>query len=96
MDLMKALSNMYEKPSISNKVYLMHCLFNLKMNKGSLVIDYINEFNLTTNQLSFMKINFEDEVHALIILSSLFESWCATMTGISSSCCSNKLKFQEV
>ena len=29
--LMKALSNMYEKPSASNKVYLMHRLFNLRI-----------------------------------------------------------------
>ena len=28
-DLMKALSNMYEKPSTMNKVYLMFRLFNL-------------------------------------------------------------------
>ena len=27
--LLKALSNMYEKPSVMNKVYLMHRLFNL-------------------------------------------------------------------
>ena len=29
--LMKALSDMYEKPSAANKVYLMRRLFNLKM-----------------------------------------------------------------
>ena len=29
-DLMKALSNMYEKPSANNKLHLMKKLFNLK------------------------------------------------------------------
>ena len=29
--LMKVLSDMYEKPSATNKVYLMRRLFNLKM-----------------------------------------------------------------
>jgi len=43
--LMKVLSYMYEKPSASNKVYLMHRLFNLKMGEGISVTDYINEFN---------------------------------------------------
>ncbi|XP_028220274.1 uncharacterized protein LOC114401894 [Glycine soja] len=33
--LMKALSDMYEKPSATNKVYLMRRLFNLKMGEVS-------------------------------------------------------------
>ena len=35
MDLMKALSSMYEKPSANNKVHLMKKLFNLKMVEGT-------------------------------------------------------------
>ncbi|KAL5544676.1 hypothetical protein UlMin_008460 [Ulmus minor] len=35
--LMAALSNMYEKPSASNKVHLMRRLFNLKMEEGASV-----------------------------------------------------------
>ena len=34
-DLMKALSSMYEKPSINNKMHLMKKLFNLKMAKNA-------------------------------------------------------------
>ena len=55
-DLMKALSNMYEKPSTSNKVFLMRHLFNLKMAKGAYVTDHINEFNVITTQLSSVEI----------------------------------------
>ena len=33
--LMVALCNMYEKPSASNKVYLMRQLFNLKMTRAN-------------------------------------------------------------
>ena len=47
--LMKVLSNMYEKPSANNKVYLMKKLFNLKMGEGTLVIEHLNEFNMTIN-----------------------------------------------
>ena len=43
--LMKALSDMYEKPSATNKVYLMRRLFNLKIGEGISVTDHINEFN---------------------------------------------------
>ena len=35
MDLMKALSSMYEKPSANNKVHLTKKLFNLKMVEGT-------------------------------------------------------------
>ena len=95
-DLMKALSNMYEKPSASNKVYLMRRLFNLKMTEGASVTDHINEFNVITTQLSSVEITFEDEVKALILLSSLPESWSATVTAVSSSSGSAKLKLDDV
>ena len=95
-DLMKALSNMYEKPSASNKVYLMRRLFNLKMAEGASVTDHINEFNVITTQLSSVEIMFEDEVKALILLSSLPESWSATVTAVSSPSRSAKLKLDDV
>lgn len=55
--LMKALSNMYEKSSIANKVYLMRRLFNLKMGEGISVTDHINEFNTIVAQLESVQIN---------------------------------------
>ena len=71
VDLMKALSSMYEKSLANNKVYLMKKLFNLKKAKGTLVAQHLNEFNTITNQLSTMGIEFDNEVHALILLASL-------------------------
>ena len=74
VDLMKALSSMYEKPSANNKVYLMKKLFNLKKAEGTPVAHHLNEFNTITNQLSTMEIEFDDEVHALILSTSLLIS----------------------
>ena len=31
VDMINALAKLYEKPSASNKVFLMKCLFNMKM-----------------------------------------------------------------
>ncbi|CAA0830927.1 Unknown protein, partial [Striga hermonthica] len=39
---------------------------------------------------------FDDEVRALILLSSLLESWNATVTAVSSSSGSNKLRFDII
>ncbi|KHN21247.1 Retrovirus-related Pol polyprotein from transposon TNT 1-94, partial [Glycine soja] len=74
--LMKALSDMYEKPSAANKVYLMRRLFNLKMGE--------------------VQIKFEDGVKALILLSSLPDSWAATVTAVSSSTRENTLKLSDI
>ena len=71
---MSTLSKLYEKSSASNKVFLMQCLFNMNISEGGSVADYLNEFNTLTSQLSSIKVKFDDEVRALLILCSLPES----------------------
>ncbi|KAE8673187.1 hypothetical protein F3Y22_tig00111807pilonHSYRG00005 [Hibiscus syriacus] len=93
---MAALSSMYEKPSASNKVHLIRRLFNLRMAEGASVAQHLNELNTITSQLSSVKIEFDDEVRALILLSSLPNSWNATVIAVSSSSGNNKLKFDDV
>jgi transposase InsO family protein len=94
--VMKALSDMYEKPSAANKVYLMRRLYNLRMSEGRSVADHINEFNMIISQLSSVEINTDDEIKALLLISSLPESWDVIVTAVSSSRGSEKLKFDEV
>ena len=48
-DLMKALSGMYEKSSVNNKMHLMKKLFNLKMVENASIKQHLNEFNTITN-----------------------------------------------
>ena len=59
VDLMAALSSMYEKPSAFNKVYLMRRLFNLRMMEGVSVAQHLNELNTVTTQLSSVGIEFD-------------------------------------
>jgi hypothetical protein len=95
--LMDALAKLYEKPSTSNKVFLMKRLFNMKMSKGGSVADHLNNFNTVTNQLSSIKVDFDDEVKALIILFSLPESWNSLVMVVSNSVSgTNTLKFDDV
>ena len=74
---------MYEKPLANNKVYLMKKLFNLKKAKGTLTVQYLNEFNTITSQLSTVEIEFNDEVRTLILLASLPNSWEAMRKVVS-------------
>jgi hypothetical protein len=97
MGLMDALSKFYEKPSTSNKVFIMKRLFNMKMLEGGSVADHLNEFNTVTNQLSSVKVDFDDEVRALLILCSLPERWNDLVMAVSNSVSgSNTLKFDDV
>jgi len=59
-ELIETLAMMYEKPSTSNKVFLMKHSFNMKMAEGGSIVDHLNEFNTITSYLSFMNINFDE------------------------------------
>ena len=96
MDLMKDLSSIYEKPLGNNKVHLMKKLFNLNMAEGTPVAQHLNEFNTITNQLSFVKIDFDDEIRALIVLASLPNSWEALRMVVSNSAGKSKLKYDDI
>uniref|UniRef100_A0A2N9HL00 Integrase catalytic domain-containing protein n=1 Tax=Fagus sylvatica TaxID=28930 RepID=A0A2N9HL00_FAGSY len=94
-ELMTALCSMYEKLSANNKMHLMKKLFNLKMAEGTAVAKHLNEFNTITNQLSSVEIEFDVEIHALIALASLQNSWEARRmaTGhIQKNCIESKKK----
>jgi hypothetical protein len=96
-ELMDTLDKLYEKPSASNKVFLMKRLFNMKMSEGGSVADHLNEFNMVPNQLSSVKVDFDDEVRALLILCSLPERWNGLVMAVSNSVSgSNTLKFDDV
>jgi hypothetical protein len=43
------------------------------MSEGGSIADHLNEFNTVTNQLSFVKVDFDDEVRDIIIMYSLPE-----------------------
>jgi hypothetical protein len=95
--LMDALAKLYEKPSASTKLFLMKRLFNMKMSEGGSIADHSNEFNIVTNQLSSIKVDFDDEVGPLQILCSLPESWNGLVMVVSNFVSgSNTLKFDDV
>ena len=66
------------------------------MSDNGFVSDHINEFNMIVSQLNSVDINFEDEIKALILMSSLPESWDIVVAAISNSRGSEKLKFDEI
>uniref|UniRef100_A0A803LIT3 Retrovirus-related Pol polyprotein from transposon TNT 1-94-like beta-barrel domain-containing protein n=1 Tax=Chenopodium quinoa TaxID=63459 RepID=A0A803LIT3_CHEQI len=59
--VIKALSNMYEKPLTMNKVFLMRRLFEIEINDCGSTPEHINEFNSIISQLASVEIKFDDE-----------------------------------
>jgi len=52
--LMQALSNIYNKPCATNKVYLIRRLVNLKMGEGNSVTNHISIFNTIVVELKLV------------------------------------------
>ncbi|KAK9133630.1 hypothetical protein Scep_013158 [Stephania cephalantha] len=95
-DVMKALTRMYEKPSASNKVFLMKRLFNMKKPESRPIQEHLSDFNTITSQLESVGIIFDNEVLALVILSGLPDSWDGLVMAVSNSSGSSILKFEDV
>jgi hypothetical protein len=93
---MKALSNLYEQPSVAWKVHLIKKLVNLKMPENQSFKEHLNVFNEVTDGLNSVSIVFDDEVLAGIILGQMLESWSTTCQSIANSFGKEKLAFQQV
>ncbi|VFQ89298.1 unnamed protein product [Cuscuta campestris] len=94
--IMEALSNMYEKPSAANKVFLIRELVNTRMREGTLVTEHINKLNSILARLASVGIKFDDEVQALLLLSSLPDSWSETVTAVTGSVGPDGFTFDQI
>ncbi|VFQ69269.1 unnamed protein product [Cuscuta campestris] len=83
--IMDALSNMYEKPSAANKVFLIREFVNTRMKEGTSVTEHINKLNSILARLLSVGIKFDDEVQALLLLLSLPDSWSGMVTAVTGS-----------
>ncbi|KAJ0819501.1 putative RNA-directed DNA polymerase [Helianthus annuus] len=95
-DMLEALSNMYEKPSAGNRVFLMRELFNMRMNEGSSVADHINEVNSVLSRLATVGMKLDDDTQAVVLLSSLPDSWSGFVTTVTETAGTGNLKFDRV
>ena len=69
----------------------------MKMVEGRSVVDHLNDFSTISSQLSFVGINFDEEIRALLILCSFPESWNDLVMVVSNYVSrSNTLKFDDV
>ena len=74
-----------QRKTTANKAFLFWKLVNLKYKAGSSITEHLNELSNITNQLTLMKIIFDDELQVLMLLSSLLESWETLVVTVSNS-----------
>ena len=60
-------------------------LGNLKYKDGNSVVEYLSNFQGFLNELSTMKLELDDKVHALLLLSSLLDIWETLVVSLSNS-----------
>jgi len=61
--------------SLSNKMYLKKQLYGLRMNEGTTVLEHLNFFSKVIRELLAVDVKIDEEDKALILLSSLPESY---------------------
>ena len=59
-------------------------------------MQHLNEFNTITNQLSMVEIEFDNEVHALILLAFLPNNWEAVRMTVNNFAGKKKLKYDDI
>ncbi|RVW14266.1 Retrovirus-related Pol polyprotein from transposon TNT 1-94 [Vitis vinifera] len=79
------LESLYDRKTAVNKAFLFRKLVNSKYKEGTPIAEHLNEIKSIVNQLAAMKITFDDELQALLLLSSLPESWETLVVTVSNS-----------
>ncbi|KAF7151014.1 hypothetical protein RHSIM_Rhsim02G0098600 [Rhododendron simsii] len=90
------LESMYQSKTSRNKALLMRRLVNLKLRSGDSVAVHSSEFQNLVNQLDSVGLKFDDELQALLLLSSLLDNWETLVVSLSNSAPDGKLSMSIV
>ncbi|KAF5930143.1 hypothetical protein HYC85_031016 [Camellia sinensis] len=86
---------MSQSKTARNEALLMRRLVNLKV-KGVSVAEHTSEFQNLVNRLATIKMELDDEMQALLLLSSLPDSWETLVVSFSNSAPEGKLTMSMV
>uniref|UniRef100_A0A2N9EW40 Integrase catalytic domain-containing protein n=1 Tax=Fagus sylvatica TaxID=28930 RepID=A0A2N9EW40_FAGSY len=83
--LWKKLESLYERKTAQNKAFAIRKLAHLKLKEGRSVAEHLSEFQDLVNQLTRMNLVVDDKLQALLLLSSLPDSWETLVVSLSNS-----------
>lgn len=95
-ELWTKLESMIQKKTPRNKANLVRRLVKLEYKDGHSMIEHLNNFKGLVNQLTKIEMKIDDELQALLLLSSLPESWDTLVVTLSNSAPEGKLTMDTV
>ena len=69
---------------------------NLKLKEGKSIAEHLSEFQDLVNQMVTMKLIIDDKLQALLLLSSLLDSWETLVVSLSNSASNGALQLAMV
>jgi hypothetical protein len=81
-ELWKTLSDTYEKKVAATKIYLIRRLYNLRIKESDSITAHLNDYEGIISQLSAQGMTIDDELKALLLMSSLPPSWETFVTTV--------------
>ncbi|GKV38830.1 hypothetical protein SLEP1_g46695 [Rubroshorea leprosula] len=90
------LEELFERKNALKKASLIRKQVNLKYKEGKNVSEHVNDFQEILNELVTVKLAIDDEVQALILLSSLLDSWETLVVTLSNSTRDGEMTLQLV
>ncbi|XP_016168674.1 uncharacterized protein LOC107611236 [Arachis ipaensis] len=91
----KKLKELYERKNVQNKAFLIRKLINMKYIESKSMPKHLG-FQETVNQLINNEITLNDELQALLLLSSLPDSWKVLVVTLTNSAPKEKLMLAMV
>lgn len=85
------LESLIQKKTPRNKALLLRRLVKLDYKDGENMIEHLNNFKGLINQLDKTGLKLGDEMHSLLLLSSLPETWDTLVVTLSNSALGGKL-----
>ncbi|WVZ00881.1 hypothetical protein V8G54_026950 [Vigna mungo] len=95
-ELWTKLESMIQKKTPRNKAHLVRRLVKLEYSDDQNMIEYLNTFKGIVNQLMKADMKIDDELQALLLLSSLPESWDTLVVTLSNSAPDGKLSLDNI
>ena len=94
--LCEKLKGRYERKTTQNKTFVTRKLMNLKLKGGRYVAKHLSEFQDLANQMVAMKLIINDELQALLFLSSLPDNYETLVVSLNNSTPNDVLQLATV
>ena len=89
------LKSLYERKIAQYKAFIVRTFVNLKLKEGKSIAEHLSEFQDSINQMVTMLV-IDDELQALLLLSSLPDSWETLVVSLSNSASNGVLQLAMV